>query len=419
MPSDGITYIIASRNRLSSLCACIDSLNAAHEIAFPNSKSDLIIVNDSTFTLCDSSIKSCIEKLRLKSLRPFVIGQNYFRNVKATITSILDRETDAAFSSILRPLGADGWNLYSARNLAWLYTGSMRQKDDLICMVDDDVMAGPTFYQGMNFTPTVGQFLLKAKTIANNFNFFAVGPRFLGREDITCLIHIIKSIRRHSLLSNSSSISIFPYSYSSTFQELDRKEPVPSGGLMLTNVNTIRCLPLMPFYNEDWIWAKLISKMQGAHVCRASQFAIHAPLAAELPTSELISFQEIGEVIYSTISLLCKSNSRAPSKILENFDPKIFDSCFWGRLALISRYRNEITKAKNLSSIIKVPKGISLKDWSITTLDHAIMQLKLIDRNAIIDWFSSFVKIVYWWPKIFDKVRRISMVEHDSQNNNC
>lgn len=391
--------MIVSRDRPASVCTCLDSLEHAHRAAFPETVSLVFVVDDSTSPLETDRLQTSISNLRLTLLNPIIIGNDYYKQLKDDVSAVLPRSI-GLFDRSCRPLGSEGWNLFSARNFIWLLLASHLPDDQMICMLDDDVLAGSATYGGVEYVPTAWRLLKRINECAPNSDYLAVGPRFLGREDLPILRHIVKSFRT---FSRNGRYDGFPYHIATSCKYLDREDPVPSGGFMLTNVATIRAVPLLPFYNEDWIWAKMISLFPRAHVDRTPEFAVHGPQENHLPTAEEICFQELGEAVYAAIVLLIKKFHCAaltPYLVLKHLDQGLLDVVLRRRIAYMARCTREVANAINTLSIGTIDMVHPMQEWTQCCLTTAREQLEQLDSADIIETIHSFLPVVRIWPQI-------------------
>jgi hypothetical protein len=194
-------------------------------------------------------------------------------------------------------LGSPGWNLYSARNFAFLYLAVNAIPTQPILLLDDDVLCQPNSSSDLHIPAEVAPLLQWAS--APTSELYAIGPEFLGREDIPVLQYLYKASRQ---IVGRYVCDSFPNVIVAEPGSLDPAEDVPSGGMLLTNARSLAQFPLTPFYNEDWIWARMLAATKEAFVRRGIGYAAHLPPAGEFPSADVAIFQSIGEVIYTMIS---------------------------------------------------------------------------------------------------------------------
>ena len=399
MTSTPIIYVIVSRNRPAAVCACLDSLEHAHRAAFSETVSDVFIVDDSTSPSDSDKLKTVIANLQLTRLKPIIIGKFYYEQLKDDVKAVLPRSVEL-FDKMCRPLGSEGWNLFSARNFIWLHLASHLPDHQIICMLDDDVLAGATKYRGVEYDPTAWRLLNRINDYGLKFRYIAIGPRFLGREDVPFLRHIVKSSRAFSRHRHCDG---FPYHIANSCKYLDREDPVPSGGFMLTNVASIRAMPLLPFYNEDWIWAKMISLFPNAHISRTPEFAVHGPQEDHLPTPEAICFQELGEAVYAVIVLLIRKIDYAattPYMILKHLDQGLLHKVLRNRINYMTRCSKEIARAMNISPAGTRDMDPLVRERAQHSLNTASQRLEQLDCAETIETIHSFLPAMGAGPKI-------------------
>jgi hypothetical protein len=341
-----IVYALTTRDRADHASVCLSSLDEAHLVAFPGTTAPVYVLDDSESPDASHQLQSHINSIIFRALQPRILtAQIYYefrKNLLATFPSALE-----LLSSLCRAPGTPGWNLSCARNFLYLFLIAQYTSQQIVCFIDDDIICTPVNYCGQSFLPTVSRVFKRAVYLARKSCYLAVGPKFLGCEDIQIARSLIKAFRR---LYAGVLEPGFPHFTALSSGDLDLADSVPSGGLMLTTVETLKLVPLMPFYNEDWIWGRLVSLAPNSYVARIRGFAIHAPpRRAELRAEDIV-FQETGEALYAAIAQLTRQ-SRAPlsspAQILNLLTQKEIGYQLLRRVRVLRRYRTELN---NLTS---------------------------------------------------------------------
>lgn len=337
-----IVYALSTRDRPERASTCLRSLDQTHRSAFPDTKSLPYVLDDSTSPRSSAELQSRISQLDLPTLRVHILTaqshEQFRRRVEATHPS-----GSELFESLCSAPGTCGWNLANARNFLFLFLNWHYQPGQVVCLVDDDVICTPVEQYGTFLFPTVSQVFRRAVLLSRRFRHFAIGPRFLGCEDIPIARSLIKAWRR---LCRSATESGFPYFTAISSRDLDATDPVPSGGLTLTTVQTLRVVPLVPFYNEDWIWGRLISITPNSYVARVCGFAVHVspPFTVE-PSVDDVVFQEVGEALYqAVVDLVAQTKTRvfSPEQLLGSLTGALFEYQLRRRVRVLRRYKTEI-----------------------------------------------------------------------------
>lgn len=264
-----IIYVVITRDRPGDVPDCLLALQAMHCMAFPDSAPLVYIVDDSTTHESRALLRSNIAKMSQHNIRLNILSISQYFSLRTALQR-RSHSADELFNLLCPPLGMPRWNIFGARNFAWLYIAHHTHDNTLIVMLDDDVICAPHNYRGLSFVPTAAHTIRVAHDLLHMHTKFAVGPSLIGREDVSLARHALKAV--FAARGMVSATSGFPYFIATCLSDLDRPHPVPSGGMLITTTETIRIMPLLPFYNEDWIWARLLSADKTIYVTRLDSF---------------------------------------------------------------------------------------------------------------------------------------------------
>jgi hypothetical protein len=299
-----INYFVVTRNRPALLRECLLSLAAGHESRLGSLNGKIHVVDDSTLSRFRGPVAAiCRQKFKL----PVVyLGQ-------ASHDRLIDEikaRTGRTARSLVGPLGRRGWNVHTARNFAWLYARVRLRETPLYCFLDDDIRVTPATYSNHHFTPDALNIIADNRKVLRSSSPVALGASFLGRQDVTMSRHV--EIKSRELLKSSGAAlprlnHSFPMAVATTRAKIDAFDDIPSTGFLVTNYGAIASAHLSGFYNEDWLWARLLASEPGAKVARLKAAALHIGPAGVCSRATIL-FQEMGEILYDglTDSLLQK-----------------------------------------------------------------------------------------------------------------
>lgn len=408
-----IVYALSTRDRPERVVTCLRSLDDAHRSAFPGTKSLAYVLDDSTSPGFSNELQSHISQLDLPALWPHILTARSQEQFRATLVATHPSASEL-FRRLCSPPGTPGWNLANARNFLFLFLGWHHQPRQVVCLVDDDVICTTVEHYGKLLSPTVSQMFKRAVPLSRRFRHFAIGPRFLGCEDIPIARGLIKACRR---LYTGATEPGFPSFTATSPSDLDATDPVPSGGLMLTTVQTLRLLPLMPFYNEDWIWGRLVSVTPDSYVARTRGFAVHAPPCTVEPSLDDVVFQEVGEALYQAVmdlTLVARTRNpvSSPELLLSSLTEAAFEYQLRRRVRVLRRWHSEITTVtpRTDSSLL-----LCTKRWWLDLLERTACLLAVTDPEKVVRSIRSLIPAMAFWkglcsPRALQSLREVPLV---------
>ena len=345
--SERVSYFVVTRDRPNLLRKCLLSLAAGHESGLGHLDGSIYVVDDSTSHRCRSQVSSICR--RRHSLPVFYLGP-------ASYAALLDGIQDRTglrgdnLRTLVGPLGSAGWNVHAARNFAWLFARVHLSEVPLYCFLDDDIQLTLETYFDRRFRPDALRIIADNLGLLRSSLPVALGSSFLGRQDVTLSRHIEIASRR-LLRSNGSRRRIlrngFPLSVAARRCEIDSFDDIPSTGFLVTNSAAIESAHLCGFYNEDWLWARLLTSESHAKIARLKPAALHiGPAQACTPATML--FQEMGEILYDALtdSLLQKPKDEAASRFArEHLDQVAMKSAVDYHLGVLARRLRTTSKA--------------------------------------------------------------------------
>lgn len=310
MRGEVVNYFIVTRNRPELLQACLSSLVAGHESRLNHLGGKIHVVDDSTSSQYRGKVFSiCRHKYKLPV---FYLGEASYA---ALIDEIKNRTgfRTKSLQSLVGPLGRPGWNVPAARNFAWLFARTHLRETPLYCFLDDDIQLAAGTYLDHRFNPDALKIISDNLSSLRSSRPVALGSSFLGRQDVTLSRHV--EIRSRELLRSASSRlrhlnREFPISVANRRPEIDTFDNIPSSGFLATNYAAISSAHLCGFYNEDWLWARLLGSEPGAKIARLKPVALHVAPAGACSRAAIL-LQEMGEVFYDALtdSLLQKPSN--------------------------------------------------------------------------------------------------------------
>ena len=297
-----VNYFIVTRNRPALLRECLSSLAAGHQSRLHHLDGKIYVVDDSTSGAQRRSVFSICSRRKHK-LPVFYLGEAAYA---ALLDEIKNRTGFEARSlrSLVGPLGRPGWNVPAARNFAWLFARTHLRAAPLYCFLDDDIRVGPATYLEQRFNPDALNIISDNLRTLRSPSPVALSSSFLGRQDVTLSRHV--EIRSRGLLRSAKSRLRhlnrgFPISVATRRAEIDTFDDMPSSGFLVTNYAAISSAHLSGLYNEDWLWARLLSAEENAKIARLKPAALHvAPAGACSPDAILL--QEMGEIFYDALT---------------------------------------------------------------------------------------------------------------------
>jgi len=350
-----VNYFIVTRNRPSLLRQCLSSLSAGHESRLNYLSAKIYVIDDSTSSGCRTRVFSicCRHKCKLPVL---YLGQASYA---ALIDEIESRTGFRAESlqSLVGPLGRPGWNVHAARNFAWLFARTHLRETPLYCFLDDDVQLTLGTYLDHRFNPDALNIISDNLRVLRSSRPVALGSSFLGRQDVTLSRHV-ETRSRELLRSGSSRFRQlnhgFPLSVATSRREIDSFDDVPSTGFLVTNYAAITSAHLCGFYNEDWLWARLLASESHAKIARLKPVALHIGPARAYSRATIL-FQEMGEILYDALtdSLLQKPRNEDSIRFIRHH---------LGKTAL------KIAAEDHIAVLVRRVKTISK---AVAALDHS------------------------------------------------
>lgn len=405
-----IDFVIVTKGRKHLVKRCLHSIsslaktvaNGATRVIIVNDSHDCIFCTDFLDTL-DSSLP-CLGKdgLRLMGIEP--------QRQEALLEAIVSHVpwATSAINSFCRPLGTEGWNLSSARNIIRLIYACCIDAPQCICFVDDDILMTPFEYNGFCYEPSATQTFEQAHDTLRDTSLFAIGAEFFGREDITITRHLEKEAER--TLSTSTPMTNrgqFPYRIVSSIEECD-PSPVPSGGFLLTSPGALRLAPLFHCYNEDWIWSRLVASCPGTVVRRAPSWVLHAPPESEFPDEGMACFQERGEVLFDVFDYLSSSEVTC-GRVDANLSEDLVKRTIKNQSRLLESRQGKIERAAKHS------EDSASRLWSEAAMlvNSSKCHLASTSPEEMCGEIRASVDGIYTWRQIVDKLRaeRVSIDE--------
>jgi hypothetical protein len=296
-----VNYFVVTRNRPKLLRNCLSSLAAGHESRLSQLRGRIYVVDDSTYRGCRNSVSSICR--RRYELPVSYLGQ-------ASYAELLDEiEGRTGFRAeflkpLVGPLGQPGWNVHAARNFAWLFARIRLAETPVYCFLDDDVQLTLGTYLDHCFNPDALSIISDNFRLLHSPSPVALGSSFLGRQDVTLSRHLEASCRELLRSSPSRRRDLnhgFPLSVATRRGEIDSFDDIPSTGFLVTNYAAIASAHLCGFYNEDWLWARLLASESHAKIARLKPAALH--IGPERAYSRAtILFQEMGEIFYDALT---------------------------------------------------------------------------------------------------------------------
>lgn len=278
---------------------CLSSLADGHVSSLSQLGGKIHVVDDSTSSGYRSRVFSICcrhkHKLPVSYLGPAAYAE--------LIDEIEDRTGFSAQSlkTLVGPLGRPGWNVHAARNFAWLFARTRLRETPLYCFVDDDVRVTSGTYLDHRFHPDALNIISDNLSVLRASGPVALGASFLGRQDVTMSRHL--ETRSRAVLEGTG-LHLnhgFPMSVALRRREIDSFDDIPSTGFLVTNYAAIASAHLCGFYNEDWLWARLLVSESQARIARLKPIALHIGPARACSRATIL-FQEMGEILYDALT---------------------------------------------------------------------------------------------------------------------
>lgn len=274
----------------------------------------------------------------------FYCGQNEYDE----FIRLYNIDTDK-FKSILRKVGTSEWNLGYARNFALLFSKAIDVYKALF--VDDDIAI-------LDISLIFNTF-----SLLENYNF--VGANIDGMTDDSIIGFI------------SQDLGI-----------INDNERTLSGGFLAFKPQKIR-MPFINVYNEDWIWLLLHSN-EDKHLQKNSVFQNMSNPYFDF--KDKIIFQEIGEIIFTGISML---NEKKEFRFL-------ISDVFWEKV--LNKRKIYLTKLYNNAAIKKKRDLMEMIKW---VQDY----YKEIDNHIFSELFDNYNNDKLTFREIYNSLQFESLLK--------
>ena len=421
-----IKFFICTRDRHQLVERCVAAICRAVQLAFPYVVAEIFIFDDCT-SITESVKLREITNRNLDNLKINIIGPQqqeiFFRHLVG-----LNNEYMTLLRSSCKQLGTGEWDLAGVRNFAFLYAFTFADEEDLIIFLDDDILFEDAVYQG-HYIPIDG-----ATVLRNLYNatpagkLVACGTGYWGCADVSILQHLIRVYRHLTGLISASindtvesdeimrvlkDIGQFPHNLpiqlqlpnQETIEEMGNGEGGISGAVLAVTPTSLLSHGLARFYNEDWIWLALLGSSNDV-VNRVRTNVIHAAPTRSMITVQFLVYQEVGEIVYSSIKTAMRTAPDSCDKIAwcrTSLNNQHFSKAkeseledIYGCLDLIVDAKSMLTKSKYINHR-GVYQAISGIDQSQHFLEQTAMQIRLKSMKELYDEVLSYLNRAYLW----------------------
>lgn len=336
-----IRFFVCSRNRAREIKNCILSLSNTFSSAFPKSKGQCYIFDDST----QNNISTCIRKYFMQvnnlGLNVKLIGFKEQQKIVEQLSSIPQKYL-SFYERSMKNLGRGPWDLAGVRNFAYLYAHLCSKEDDLLIFLDDDILFSNSSYYGHLIKADGVKVLKELYNNTDARKIVSTGVDYLGKTDtsidehLSLVIEKIQPVLEKMLKKNTYNPSLekvlknivlvpMPMKITMSYDKQLLAGPGISGGVMATTPASLKSHHLPRCYNEDWIWLSLLGNPQNC-LRKTKQKLIHAePPDIEI-TPDFLTYQMIGEINYYALESIINETPDGhdrivwcKSKIAENY----------------------------------------------------------------------------------------------------
>jgi len=297
-----VNYFIITRDRPDLLRECLTSLGEGHESRLGRIGGRIYVIDDSTSSGFRTAVGSacCREKYKLPV---FYLGQASYAEL---IQEVEDRTgmSPACLRALMGSLGCAGWNVHAARNFGFLFARAHLRETPLYCFLDDDIRLTPASYLDRYFAPDALDIISDNLDVLCSTRPVALGSSFVGRQDVTLSRHVELRSREVLQCAGSGFPHLnhgFPMAVATTCDKIDEFDDIPSAGFLVANYAALAFAHSGGFYNQDWLWARLVASEPRAVVARLKAVALHIG-PARACSRQMILAQEIGEIFYDALT---------------------------------------------------------------------------------------------------------------------